>query len=348
MIDLMHISEEELHELWIDDPNILEELVQESELDYDDLAVVFVKHPMLQDIILRYKDAEELYNTVYKSQVENANPGDYEHNWDEYQEVHEEYVNALNAIKDYVSENPEYSDPQFVENLAYAPVEVTNWDDPYGIIARAEREKKLKDVVSKILEDPERMDEIFRENIDDLQELYEVLENEIYPDNIVFDDAEMNHNLIIREALDNLSRNYEVDEDLDYVDVALGTGDEEVSEITDEDLKEADEQVEEFFAEHPELDDRPDSQIPEGMSTDEYAEAIGVTINEFGEIIREGKQETKTSIPSELEEWLNGGMSPLKKREEELSKLEKEEKTISEAEALIDKQNAKKGQSIGE
>ena len=102
MIDLMHISEEELHKLWIDDPNILEELVQESELDYDDLAVVFVKHPMLQDIILRYKDAEELYNTVYKSQVENTNPGDYEHNWDEYQEVHEEYVNALNAIKNYV------------------------------------------------------------------------------------------------------------------------------------------------------------------------------------------------------------------------------------------------------
>ncbi len=340
MIDLMHISEEELHELWIDDPNILEELVQESELDYDDLAVVFVKHPMLQDIILRYNDAEELYNTVYKSQVENANPGDYEHNWDEYQEVHEEYVNALNAIKDYVSENPEYSDPQFVENLAYAPVEVPNWDDPYGIIRQAEQEKALKGLVDKILSNPEEMDDVFR-TTDDLQALYEALESELLPDNIVFDDAEMYHNSIIKDALEKLSKNYVLDENLDYLD-------EEVVSITDEDLKEADEQVEEFFAEHPELDDRPDSQIPEGMSTDEYAEAIGVTINEFGEIIREGKQETKTSIPSELEEWLNGGMSPLKKREEELSKLEKEEKTISEAEALIDKQNAKKGQSIGE
>ena len=336
MIDLMHISEEELHELWIDDPNILEELVQESELDYDDLAVVFVKHPMLQDIILRYNDAEELYNTVYKSQVENANPGDYEHNWDEYQEVHEEYVNALNAIKDYVSENPEYSDPQF---LAYAPVEVPNWDDPYGIIRQAEQEKALKGLVDKILSNPEEMDDVFR-TTDDLQALYEALESELLPDNIVFDDAEMYHNSIIKDALEKLSKNYVLDENLDYLD-------EEVVSITDEDLKEADEQVEEFFAEHPELDDRPDSQIPEGMSTDEYAEAIGVTINEFGEIIREGKQETKTSIPSELEEWLNGGMSPLKKREEELSKLEKEEKTISEAEALIDKQNAKKGQSIG-
>jgi|GEM_PF-1887909 hypothetical protein len=340
MIDLMHISEEELHKLWIDDPNILEELVQESELDYDDLAVVFVKHPMLQDIILRYKDAEELYNTVYKSQVENTNPGDYEHNWDEYQEVHEEYVNALNAIKNYVSKNPEYSDHQFVENLAYAPVEVLNWDDPYGIIRQAEQEKALQGLVDKILSNPEEMDEVFR-TTDDLQGLYEMLENEIYSDNIVFDDAEMNHNSIIKDALEKLSKNYVLDENLDYLD-------EEVVSITDEDLKEADEQVEEFFAEHPELDDRPDSQIPEGMSTDEYAEAIGVTINEFGEIIREGKQETKTSIPSELEEWLNGGMSPLKKREEELSKLEKEEKTISEAEALIDKQNAKKGQSIGE
>lgn len=340
MIDLMHISEEELHKLWIDDPNILEELVQESELDYDDLAVVFVKHPMLQDIILRYKDAEELYNTVYKSQVENTNPGDYEHNWDEYQEVHEEYVNALNAIKNYVSKNPEYSDHQFVENLAYAPVEVLNWDDPYGIIRQAEQEKALQGLVDKILSNPEEMDEVFR-TTDDLQGLYEMLENEIYSDNIVFDDAEMNHNSIIKDALEKLSKNYVLDENLDYLD-------EEVVSITGEDLKEADEQVEEFFAEHPELDDRPDSQIPEGMSTDEYAEAIGVTINEFGEIIREGKQETKTSIPSELEEWLNGGMSPLKKREEELSKLEKEEKTISEAEALIDKQNAKKGQSIGE
>ena len=335
MIDLMKMSEEELRELWIDDPNILEELVQESELDYDELAVVFVKHPMLQDTILRYKDPEELYNAVYMGQVENANPADYEHDWDEYKVVHEEYINALNAIKNYVFENPDYSDTQFAENLAYAPVEVTNWDDPYGIIARAEREKKLKDVVSKILDDPERMDEIFRENIDDLQELYEVLESELLPDNSPLDDAGVYHNSTIREAMDTLSRNYEVDENLDYVDVALGTGDEEVSEITDEDLKIADEQSDEFYAEHPEMDDRPDSQKPEGIS-----------INEFGKIIREGKQET--TISPELEEWLNGGMSPLKKREEELSSLEAEEKTISEAEALLDKQTAKEGKNKGE
>ena len=40
--------------------------------------------------------------------------------------------------------------------------------------------------------------------------------------------------------------------------------------------------------------------------------------------------------------------SPLQQREEILATLEKEEKTISEAETLIDKQNSKEGQNIGE
>lgn len=40
--------------------------------------------------------------------------------------------------------------------------------------------------------------------------------------------------------------------------------------------------------------------------------------------------------------------SPLQQREEILVTLEKEEKTISEAETLIDKQNSKEGQNIGE
>ena len=106
-----------------------------------------------------------------------------------------------------------------------------------------------------------------------------------------------------------------------------------------------DEELEEFYAEHPKEDNRPDSQIPEGMSQEEYLEAMGVSINEFGEIIRPRNAE----LDKDLIDWLNGGQSsPLKKREEQLSKLETEAKTISEAEALIDKQNAKEGQNIGE
>lgn len=86
-------------------------------------------------------------------------------------------------------------------------------------------------------------------------------------------------------------------------------------------------------------------------------------INEYGEIIRptdekidstpdiELKDEHKEkSIDPELKQWLNGGESktPLKQREDELSSLEAEAKTIDEAEELIDKQAEKEGQDIGE
>ncbi len=83
--------------------------------------------------------------------------------------------------------------------------------------------------------------------------------------------------------------------------------------------------------------------MPEGMSIEEYSEAMGVHINEFGEIIRpSGQENAKSDISPELSAWLNGESTPLKKREEQLVALEEEAKTISEAEALIDKQNAKR------
>ena len=198
-------------------------------------------------------------------------------------------------------------------------------------------EMTIDELVDLILKEPNRMNEIFR-GTDDLQALYEALEDELLPDSIVFDDSEMNHNLTIKEALRTLSEDYLHDE-LEYED-------EEQPVITLEDLTEADKELEEFYTEHPEMDNRPDSQIPEGMSMEEYSEAMGVHINEFGEIIRPQKS---IEQDEELMAWLNGSkMSPLKTREEQLSKLEKEAKTISEAEALIDKQTEKEGQDIGD
>lgn len=195
----------------------------------------------------------------------------------------------------------------------------------------------IDELVDLVLKEPHRMNEIFR-GTDDLQSLYEALEAELLPDSIVFDDSEMNNNLIIEEALRTLSKDYLHDE-LEYEE-------EEEPVITLEDLTEADIELEEFYTEHPEMDNRPDSQIPEGMSIEEYSEAMGVHINEFGEIIRPQKSIEQND---ELVAWLKGGKtSPLKTREEKLSKLEKEAKTISEAEALIDKQTEKDGQDIGE
>lgn len=195
----------------------------------------------------------------------------------------------------------------------------------------------IDELVDLVLKEPHRMNEIFR-GTDDLQSLYEALEAELLPDSIVFDDSEMNNNLIIEEALRTLSKDYLYDE-LEYEE-------EEEPVITLEDLTEADIELEEFYTEHPEMDNRPDSQLPEGMGIEEYSEAMGVHINEFGEIIRPQKSIEQND---ELVAWLKGGKtSPLKTREEKLSKLEKEAKTISEAEALIDKQTEKEGQDIGE
>lgn len=202
----------------------------------------------------------------------------------------------------------------------------------------------INELVDVILKNPDRMDEVFRAT-GDLSELYDALESELLPDSIVFDDAEMNHNLKIREALTTLEKDY-LYEEPEYVDLEL-----EGYELglTSDDLREAEEELEEFYAEHPEADNRPNSQMPEGMSIEEYSEAMGVHINEFGEIIRpSGQENAKSDISPELSAWLNGESTPLKKREEQLVALEEEAKTISEAEALIDKQNAKEDQSIGE
>lgn len=205
-------------------------------------------------------------------------------------------------------------------------------------------EMSINELVDVILKNPDRMDEVFRAT-GDLSELYDALKSELLPDSIVFDDAEMNHNLKIREALTTLEKDY-LYEEPEYVDLEL-----EGYELglTSDDLREAEEELEEFYAEHPEADNRPNSQMPEGMSIEEYSEAMGVHINEFGEIIRpSGQENAKSDISPELSAWLNGESTPLKKREEQLVALEEEAKTISEAEALIDKQNAKEDQSIGE
>ena len=205
-------------------------------------------------------------------------------------------------------------------------------------------EMSINELVDVILKNPDRMDEVFRAT-GDLSELYDALESELLPDSIVFDDAEMNHNLKIREALTTLEKDY-LYEEPEYVDLEL-----EGYELglTSDDLREAEEELEEFYAEHPKADNRPNSQMPEGMSIEEYSEAMGVHINEFGEIIRpSGQENAKSDISPELSAWLNGESTPLKKREEQLVALEEEAKTISEAEALIDKQNATEDKSIGE
>lgn len=90
---------------------------------------------------------------------------------------------------------------------------------------------------------------------------------------------------------------------------------------------EAEEELDNFYSENPDMDDRPDSPIPEWMTPEEFGEAMSVdaSINEFGEIIRPGK-------------------SPLQQKKAERDSLQETAKKYTELEALIAKQSEKAGE----
>jgi len=149
MIDLLNISEEELLEMWCDDPTILDDLVIDSHLDIGDLAEVFVKHPILQESILKVTDQIELYNMIYENQIVYANPIDYEYD-KEYKKVKDEYIRALEAIKSYMFRNQDDFDQSIVDAILETSVEVEDWNDPYGVIKRAEMEELLEKRETKL------------------------------------------------------------------------------------------------------------------------------------------------------------------------------------------------------
>lgn len=327
-MDLLHMSEEELENLWVDDPDILDDLVRDSKLPPDELAEIFVKHPILQSYILKYSDPVELYNAIYDSQIENANPADYDHDNEEYKKIQTEYKNALNAIKQYASRDPYYSETHIADAIFDAPVEVEDWDDPYGSIKKAKNE-------------------YYEEGIELGLNKYEIDELPNYDIALIASILEEHQGALsyVKKVLEQNGKTLDVSALVDYL----------VDEIDEpyfdsdygyEDVVEKKRVLKELGYDYEEIKDA------EREEDDFY-------INEYGEIIRQGNEEvestsksneehSKESIDSELEQWLNGGKSktPLQQKEEELSALEKEEKTISEAEALIDQQ--KEGQDIGE
>lgn len=92
--------------------------------------------------------------------------------------------------------------------------------------------------------------------------------------------------------------------------------------------------------------------IPETMST-YMAEHSEIAIPEIVESYRMACEIfgiSRDGVFSKVTEGMieQQKQTPLQQREAELSELEKEEKTITEAETLIDMQNSKEGQDIGE
>lgn len=92
-------------------------------------------------------------------------------------------------------------------------------------------------------------------------------------------------------------------------------------------LIEAEEELDSFYAENPEMDDRPDSTIPEWMTPEEFGIVMSTdaSINEFGEIIRPG-------------------ISPLQQKKAERDSLQATADKYTEVETLIAKQTEKTGE----
>lgn len=122
MNDLLEMSEEELQDMMYDNPKALDDLVVESKLPLDRLAEVFVKHPVLQYTILKYTDPIELYNIIYNGQVFSLNPANFADNLEEFKKAQDEQVQALNAIKHFIMQDPNYSQTPFANTVRTEPL----------------------------------------------------------------------------------------------------------------------------------------------------------------------------------------------------------------------------------
>lgn len=208
------------------------------------------------------------------------------------------------------------------------------------------------ELAQMIIQHPKMADAIMSVT-DNLSELYDLVHDELIPDGQIYDDVDIRNNMQVKQALQSIS-GY-LHNDLDFDDW----------EQYEEAMQDR-EETKKFFES---LDDEigygsPPEQLRKfceihGYNLDEIysAEALkkryeywgydyDIDSNSVTEIVRGKQQENNAFL-----DWLEGKndeQSPLQKRETELASLEAEEKTIAEAEALIEKQTEKEGQDIGE
>lgn len=212
-------------------------------------------------------------------------------------------------------------------------------------------EMSNEELAQMLIQHPEMADEIMAVT-NNLSELYDLVQDEFLPDGAITDDADIENNNQVRQALQSIS---------DYLHNDLYYEDWEQYEEAMQDKKE----TEEFFKS---LDDEIGyGSTPEQLR--EFCERHGYNFDEIysAETLKDryeyygydydidsnsvtrsvkGKEQDNAFL-----DWLEGKndkQSPLQKRENELASLEAEEKTIAEAEALIEKQTEKEGQDIGE
>lgn len=136
---------------------------------------------------------------------------------------------------------------------------------------------------------------------ENVSELYALVEEELIPDGQINDDGDVDNNLQVRKILQKITGYMHNDPNHDIWENVWEKFSDDMRSLSRNKREasarfdiEADEELDDFYLKNPEMDDRPDSQIPEGMTQEEYFEAMGVSINEFGEIIRSEPSPKKT------------------------------------------------------
>lgn len=238
-----------------------------QDMSIDELATVLIDHPersfdVLSEVALSDRDVDALYRAVKDNMIpEIMDDSDLEYN------------NV--SIKRALEEIAEYAGYESVEEYEY---------DEEGRESRKRHYEHIREIQETL------SDKIAYGDTPDM--LREYCERKGYS----LEDWYNTYSLV--EAYKQHGYEYNP-EDGTITAIAKGK-----KGITFEDLKKADEGLEDILAQNPEWDDRPDSQIPEGMTQEEYFEAMGVSINEFGEIIRSETSPKKT-VKEMSEEELN-------------------------------------------
>lgn len=122
---ITEMTDEELTEMWIDDPESLKDLLGESDLSIDELADLYAEHRILQGDIVATTDPEQLCQAILKKLDEAS--ALYSLTYDEdlsesekrkaYDADTKKYRDALYEIEGYIyMQEQEYSDMEYGES----------------------------------------------------------------------------------------------------------------------------------------------------------------------------------------------------------------------------------------
>lgn len=148
MKDLLNLSEEELSTY---EPEDLEVLVRDSNLDVEQLAEVFVKHPILQNIILDYSDPVKLFYEIYYDKKDLEEDYIWQESCYEYKGMLSEYISALYSIKQYIYRNPYYSESLTGKEVLDIPIDDQDLCNPF-VLSKTGGKSNLEELEKQLSE----------------------------------------------------------------------------------------------------------------------------------------------------------------------------------------------------